>query len=662
MLGYDVNATKGIRLPIFILAVVLSVLVPLVIHLAFTHLQSDSSGVTLSGSWEECVSSNSKLEDFSEFPNIQDCNWRIVQLPISRRETGLNGQNRVFYFRKKFLTPKMCENLYEPCVFFAGDGTDFAQVWINKVFAGNHGGPVSQHKSLMSYPIRISLPAKVLEKSTSNIENEILIVACSYSSFSIPLDIGPISIVSSSRSLHMAEVSIGGVVILSILSSYILLLMAVTGVFIWLAKGGTSAPKKEWIAYCFVSCLYLFSLSRIPRTHLPYEISTGFHVFLRVAYDLTFSALIASYFGMRTRILRLYQIVCLLWLAALTVFILRDILSSVRPFPTVLTGSFALQSLRLCHWLMLFSPVYGLVAIAKTKSDEPLRGLFFIFFSAVLLMQTLDNVAYLGLISEVYYNRFFPPWVAALFVAGMVTSYFKRLTTIEIEASLSVMAAQVAHDIRSPLALLNTVTRRGIGAPPEEKELINMAVSRIRGIFDRLQIQSTIVNNSASARSSLNPKTQVARESIESLEEVLHSILQEKIATLTPSKKIEFTKTRQGVSALHVICEKVEFGRIISNLIDNSIDSIAHSGSIHLHIEIASKRILVRILDSGRGVDSSFISRIGEKGATFGKPGGSGLGIFHAKCSVENWGGGLEIESSQGVGTTVCIHLLLEDR
>jgi hypothetical protein len=51
------------------------------------------------------------------------------------------------------------------------------------------------------------------------------------------------------------------------------------------------------------------------------------------------------------------------------------------------------------------------------------------------------------------------------------------------------------------------------------------------------------------------------------------------------------------------------------------------------------------------------LPRLGRKGETHGKAGGSGLGLYHAKTCVEAWGGSLGIQSTLGQGTTVAIKL-----
>ena len=44
---------------------------------------------------------------------------------------------------------------------------------------------------------------------------------------------------------------------------------------------------------------------------------------------------------------------------------------------------------------------------------------------------------------------------------------------------------------------------------------------------------------------------------------------------------------------------------------------------------------------------------------TYGKESGSGLGLYHARTTVESWGGFLKIDSTQDVGTRVDIQLPL---
>ncbi len=51
------------------------------------------------------------------------------------------------------------------------------------------------------------------------------------------------------------------------------------------------------------------------------------------------------------------------------------------------------------------------------------------------------------------------------------------------------------------------------------------------------------------------------------------------------------------------------------------------------------------------------LKELGTLVRSFGKAGGSGLGLYHAKSSVESWGGTLSIQSKVGEGTSIQITL-----
>ena len=64
--------------------------------------------------------------------------------------------------------------------------------------------------------------------------------------------------------------------------------------------------------------------------------------------------------------------------------------------------------------------------------------------------------------------------------------------------------------------------------------------------------------------------------------------------------------------------------------------------------------------DSGTGIPSSILERVGEPFFTTKEPGsGLGLGVFLARAFAESQGGGLTIESSEGRGTVAVLELPL---
>jgi hypothetical protein len=62
--------------------------------------------------------------------------------------------------------------------------------------------------------------------------------------------------------------------------------------------------------------------------------------------------------------------------------------------------------------------------------------------------------------------------------------------------------------------------------------------------------------------------------------------------------------------------------------------------------------------DNGKGIPPEILARLGERGVTHGKEGtqsGSGIGVYHARETVENAGGKFSIQSQVGIGTMITL-------
>lgn len=110
---------------------------------------------------------------------------------------------------------------------------------------------------------------------------------------------------------------------------------------------------------------------------------------------------------------------------------------------------------------------------------------------------------------------------------------------------------------------------------------------------------------------------------------------------------------------MHIrIIEIPEFKRVFSNIVNNAVESLPnHQGRVKIKLQRESGFSVLSVEDNGRGIPSEILPKLGSRGATFNKEGGTGLGLSHAKSTVESWGGSLEIHSTMGIGTTVKVFL-----
>ena len=241
-----------------------------------------------------------------------------------------------------------------------------------------------------------------------------------------------------------------------------------------------------------------------------------------------------------------------------------------------------------------------------------------------------------------------------LFVLLLTLSWHKKAMALEVaaktavaekEAAIGRMAAQVAHDIKSPLAALGAAAK-GLDIPEEQKNILEGALSRMQGIADDLLQRNR--EPSASAASSI--------PAVCSPGGIIERVLAEKRLQYKdkPGVNIEFSGASNEIK---VLAGAKELQRLLSNLVNNSVEAFDSGGTVAVSLSASGGEVLIEVKDNGKGIPAGILSRLGQKGETYGKAGGNGLGLYHARTTVESWGGSFNIKSKQGKGTSVLIQL-----
>ncbi len=227
------------------------------------------------------------------------------------------------------------------------------------------------------------------------------------------------------------------------------------------------------------------------------------------------------------------------------------------------------------------------------------------------------------------------------------------------------VANQVSHDIRSPLSALEMISSQ-LGELPEDRRIIiRNSIDRIRDIANSL--------SSGGVGAAVVASVEVGRVdglSVSSSEGgIQENVLLLPIIDLMISEKrleirnkvgisISFEQTRSSYGLFSKI-NVPEFKRALSNLINNAVESLSlDAGKVDVTLrEGAQGKVEICIKDNGKGIPEPLLGKVGVRGNTFNKEGGSGLGLAHAKETIEAIGGTLKIESKVNLGTTVTIDL-----
>lgn len=210
----------------------------------------------------------------------------------------------------------------------------------------------------------------------------------------------------------------------------------------------------------------------------------------------------------------------------------------------------------------------------------------------------------------------------------------------EAKAALEV-ARHVAHDIRSPIVslqvALNAIQKK---IDPKIRGVLNHSAQRISDIADDV----------------INQHSKEADISIQKLPMSVRLALTEMI-----SEKELLGKANLNLKFLahdsFIAMRVSDFKRVISNLIDNSLQAVASDGKIDVTLTTIEDECQISIADNGVGIPQPVLKRILEIGGTFGKVNGKGMGLQWAKKTIESHGGRFLMASTQGQGTEVTLTL-----
>ncbi len=215
-------------------------------------------------------------------------------------------------------------------------------------------------------------------------------------------------------------------------------------------------------------------------------------------------------------------------------------------------------------------------------------------------------------------------------------------------SALGKQAAQVAHDIRSPLAAMDSITRDTAHLPEEKRVILRSAVGRIRDIANDLIEKNRQLPAAAAAGASSEPP------SAQLLSALIESIVTEKRLQFRSKIGVEIdARLEKDSYGLFARINPGEFKRVLSNILNNAVEALEKTGSVIIRMAPAGGGISITVKDNGKGIPEKILARLGRRGETHGKAGGSGLGLYHARTAAEAWGGALLISSEAGRGTVV---------
>jgi signal transduction histidine kinase len=139
----------------------------------------------------------------------------------------------------------------------------------------------------------------------------------------------------------------------------------------------------------------------------------------------------------------------------------------------------------------------------------------------------------------------------------------------------------------------------------------------------------------------------IVRDAIESIEPV------------AAERRINLIAALDG-SGAHIWADPRRLHQVVKKLLTNAVDFSVEGSDIHVSLHHVGRALQLRIVDRGPGIDADFLPRVFEPFAqqdtsTARAHRGLGIGLALVRYLVERQAGTIDVESSNGQGTTFIV-------
>lgn len=243
-------------------------------------------------------------------------------------------------------------------------------------------------------------------------------------------------------------------------------------------------------------------------------------------------------------------------------------------------------------------------------------------------------------------------------VQGSVVVLYDVTARERLEAMRKELVANVSHELRTPITTVKlyveSLLEWGLDDPLDARQKLHVVADEVdrmaRLINDLLELSKLDDRKIVRNRQSVDIRT-LCRTVQERFDERAQQkgvrIIMDPSAVDLPEERF-----RAEVDADRIL-------QVLTNLVSNSLDFTSPGGEIRLHVGPSVRdRLSVTVSDTGVGIPARDLPRIFDRfyrveGSRSREHGGSGLGLAIAKEIVEAHGGTIDIESQEGVGTTI---------
>jgi two-component system sensor histidine kinase BaeS len=206
----------------------------------------------------------------------------------------------------------------------------------------------------------------------------------------------------------------------------------------------------------------------------------------------------------------------------------------------------------------------------------------------------------------------------------------------------------VSHELRTPLTVIaGNIEAMIDGVHPADE-------AHLSAILDETRVMERLIDDLRTVALSEAGTLQLHREPTDPdvlIDEVVRSF-QGTAGTAS------VTVTADVPADLPIVdIDPVRIREVLSNLVANAVRHTPSGGTVTIRGDATADRLVLRVTDTGPGIDPELLPHVFDRFVTGAGSGGSGLGLAIARHLVAAHGGTIEVEATGSGGSTFRVDL-----
>ena len=222
--------------------------------------------------------------------------------------------------------------------------------------------------------------------------------------------------------------------------------------------------------------------------------------------------------------------------------------------------------------------------------------------------------------------------------------------------SMGEFLSRVSHELRTPLNAVLGFTELMQTDPVDP--LTPTQAQRLQRVLDSGRHLLALINDILDLGSLDEGQAMLPVQPV-ALAPVLQASLNQ-IETMAHAQQVSVVPDLPHAELL-VMADARRLEQVLVNLLSNAVKYNRPSGEVHLSCEREGDAVSITVRDTGLGLRPDQVEQLFQPfnrlGAQFSKVQGSGLGLVITQELVKRMGGSLTVESTEGVGTRMVVHL-----